>query len=181
MITKMNARSEPGINPLFDCQIDEAIVYPPMLQSQLSRREERPDRVYGLRQTRKLERILGLPDKRPSANGQCISDTIRSHPFREDMEPVLFPFLILEAKSEKGSDSLSDAADQTAFSIRELLELQEGLRIAAGESLDWEADPLVWFLSYKGEEWKVCIAYIDTQNGHKNYVSRSKRRWWILT
>lgn len=156
---------------MFDCQIDEAIVYPPELQSELSKREERPDRVYGLRLTKRLERILCSADKRPSAPGQSIGDSIRSHPFRDDAEPVHFPFLLLEAKSEKGSDSLSDAADQTAFSIRELLVLQENLRVAAGEGPDWDAGPLVWFLSYKGEEWKVCIAYIDTENDCKHYVS----------
>ncbi|GAB1311352.1 Heterokaryon incompatibility domain-containing protein [Madurella fahalii] len=155
---------EPGINPLFDCHIEEAIIYPPELQSELPKREEKPDRVYGLRSTRRLERILCSSDKRLSTPGQCIGDSIKSHPFREDAEPVHFPFLILEAKSEKGSDSFSDAANQTAFSIRELLMIQEDLRVASGDGPDWDAGPLVWFLSYKGEEWKVCIAYIETEN-----------------
>jgi len=70
-----------------------------------------------------------------------------------------FPFLVLEAKSEKGAESLSRAADQTAFAIRELLLIQEDFRVAAGENAEWDSGPLVWFLSFKGEEWKVCIAH----------------------
>jgi hypothetical protein len=150
--------------------IDEAIVYPPELRSELPRREERPDRVYGLRATKRLERMLTRVDKRPAASGQCIGDSVRSHPFREDAEPVHFPFLLLEAKSEKGPESLSDAANQTAFSIRELLLLQQDLQLAAGEGPDC-AGPLVWFLSYKGEEWKVCIAYIDKKTEVSRFVS----------
>ena len=166
------ARSDSGISPLFDCMIDEAIVYPPELRSELPRREERPDRVYGLRATKRLERILTRVDKRPAASGQCIGDSVRSHPFRDDAEPVHFPFLLLEAKSEKGPESLSDAANQTAFSIRELLLLQQDLQLAAGEGgPDNCAEPLVWFLSYKGEEWKVCIAYIDKKTDVSRFVS----------
>ncbi|KAK0620777.1 hypothetical protein B0T14DRAFT_522131 [Immersiella caudata] len=158
---RQDEASDLGINLLFDCMIDEAIVYPPELQAKLPRREERPDRVYGLRATKRLDRILSRVDKRHGASGQCIGDSVRSHPFREDAEPVHFPFLLLEAKSEKGPDSLSDAANQSAFSIRELLLIQQDLQLAAEESPDWDAGPLVWFLSYKGEEWKVSIAYID--------------------
>jgi hypothetical protein len=160
---------------LFDYNFGEAIEYPPEVQAVLPKRKAIPDRVYGLRLTRRLERILSCPDKRHSAadpeSDQCIGDTIRSHPFKGDSEPARFPFLVLEAKSEKGSDSLSDAAYQTAFSIREMLSIQEELREAAGEGPDWRAGPLVWFLSNKGEDWKVCIAYIETANGRKNFVS----------
>ena len=128
-----------------------------------------------MRATRKLERVLSSIDKRYSASGQCISDSIRSHPFREDAEPVHFPFLLLEAKSEKGPDSLSNAAYQTAFSIRELLLLQDDLQLAAGEGPEWDAGPFVWFLSYKGEEWRVCIAYVDKESDGMLFVSLHPR------
>ncbi|KAK3297244.1 uncharacterized protein B0H64DRAFT_431222 [Chaetomium fimeti] len=156
---------DPGISPLFDYHIEEAMVYPPELKSELAKREEKPDRIYGLRSTRRLERLLSSTDNRPSAAGQCVGDSITSHPFRGDAEPPNFPFFVLEAKSEKGADSFSDAAYQTAFAIRELLLLQENLRAAAGEDREWDAGPLVWFLSYKGEEWKVSIAYIEIKDG----------------
>ena len=156
---------------MFDYHAEEGIAYPPEVRSELSKCQGIPDRVYGLRATRRLERILSSADKRPSASGQCIGDTIVTHPFRGDSEPIHFPFLVLEAKSEKGSDSLSDAAYQSAFSIRELLLLQEKLRVAAGEDPDWDTGPLVWFLSNKGEEWKVCIAYMETEYECKHFVS----------
>lgn len=127
--------------------------------------------MYGLRATRRLDRLLSSIDKRPSSAGKCLGKTIRSHPFNEDAEPIHFPFLLLEAKPEKSSDSFSDAEDQTAFSIREVLKLQDKLRSAAGDSTEWDAGPLVWFLSFKGEEWRVCIGYIDTQSSVRHYVS----------
>ncbi|KAL2192920.1 hypothetical protein P885DRAFT_5162, partial [Corynascus similis CBS 632.67] len=163
-------KAETGINPLFDYHIEEGIVYPEELKAELSRkRNEMPDRIYGMRATKRLERALNCLDKRPSASGQCISDSITTHPFGGDAEPVHFPFLVLEAKSEKGAESLSRAADQTAFAIRELLLIQEGLRVAAGEDAEWDAGPLVWFLSFKGEEWKVCIAYVSVENGSQYF------------
>lgn len=164
-------RDDSGINPLFDYHAEEGIVYPPDVKSELSKCKGIPDRVYGLRATRRLERILSSADKRRPASGQCISDTLVTHPFVGDSEPIHFPFLVLEAKSEKGSDSLTDAAYQSAFSIRQLLAIQEGLRVAAGEDADWDGGPLVWFLSNKGEEWKVCIAYIERKNDCKYFVS----------
>ena len=148
-------------------------MYPVEIQSKLSRRSERPDRVYGLRATRKIDRLLSSADKRRSASGKSLGETIRSHPFNEDAEPIHFPFLLLEAKSEKSSDSFSDAENQTAFSIRELLKLQDDLRLASGDSAEWEAGPLVWFLSFKGEEWRVCIGYLATRGDTRCYVSPS--------
>jgi hypothetical protein len=137
----------------------------------MSKRDEKPDRIYGLRTTRRLEHILSSIDKRSSAGGQCIGDSIASHPFRGDEEPAHFPFLILEAKSEKGADSFTDMEYQTAFAIREMLVLQDNLRVAAGEGREWDAGPLVWFLSYKGEEWKVSVAYMETENERNHFVS----------
>ncbi|KAI0381180.1 hypothetical protein F5Y04DRAFT_281154 [Hypomontagnella monticulosa] len=158
-----------GISPLFDDRVDEAINYPQELQSELPKRGERPDRVYGLRVTRRLERLLESKDRRPSARGGDVGDVVRSNPFREDGDPIIFPFLLIEAKSEKGAHSFSDIETQTAFAIRELLELQDGLRVASGEAQDWEAGPLVWFLSYKGELWRVSIAYIEIKDKRKHY------------
>jgi hypothetical protein len=143
------------------------------VQLKLSKSKAIPDRVYGLGLTEQLGRILFCPDKRHSGSDseRCIADTIRSHPFKGDSEPARFPFLVLEAKSEKSSDALSDAANQTAFSIREMLLVQEGLREAAEEGPEWEAGPLVWFLSFKGEDWKASIAYIEIEGNRKHVVS----------
>src|SRR6266536_2230975 len=96
--------------------------------------KEVPDRVYGLRVTKRLERLLlWTEDKRASSGGKTIGESIRTSPFRPNGEPIIFPFLALEAKSEKGRDGFSDVEMQTAFTIHALLKLQEDLRKAAGE------------------------------------------------
>ncbi|KAF4969181.1 hypothetical protein FSARC_3557 [Fusarium sarcochroum] len=158
---------EQGISPLFDDRAEEAIMYSPQLQSELPKREERPDRVYGLQATNRLSRLL-----------QSAKD-IRSSPFRPDGEPIIFPFLVIEAKSEKGSDAFTDTQVQTAFAIRELLLIQRGLAQAAGEDTEWDAGPLVWFLSYKGEQWRVSAAYTHNQDDVTFYViwKRVMRIW----
>ncbi|KAK5994182.1 hypothetical protein PT974_07625 [Cladobotryum mycophilum] len=161
---------EQGINPLFDDLADEAIVYSEELRSELPKRDERPDRVYGLRRTQRLDRILSMQDKRSGSGGKYIDETLRTTPFRADGEPILFPFLIMEAKSEKGDNSFTDIEVQTAFAIRELLLLQQELRQSAEVSEDWEGGPLVWFLSNKGEQWRVSIGYMDLTKSEPRFL-----------
>lgn len=48
---------EQGVNPLFDDRAEEAIIHDNVLQYQMPKREK-PDRVYGLRVTNKLEQLL---------------------------------------------------------------------------------------------------------------------------
>lgn len=161
-----------GINPLFDDRVDEGIVYPPELQRDLPSREDRPDRVYGLRVTSRIERLLLNAEENPIASkANSTKDGLRSSPFKVDGDPIVYPFLIIEAKSEKGADSFTDIQVQTAFAIRELLSLQEELAQAAGEGTEWDGGPLVWFLSYKGEQWRVWAAYIEIEGEKKCYVS----------
>jgi hypothetical protein len=156
---------------LFDDRAQEAIVQEASLQSVMQKKEE-PDRVYGLRMTKRLERLLQwTEDKRPTSGGKMIGESIRSTPFRPDGEPIVFPFLALEAKSEKGSDNFSDIETQTAFTIRLLLSLQEDLKTASGKDSEWESGPLVWFLANKGEQWRVAAAYIEYLNGVRHHVS----------
>lgn len=147
------------------------MVYASALQSELPKREEKPDRVYGLQRTQRLERLLLWGnDKRPSAKSRPLGENLKSSPFRADGEPIVFPFLVLEAKSEKGADSFTDIEVQTAFAIRELLSIQDGLKQAAEEGADWDAGPLVWFLSCKGEQWRVSAACISMKNKNPYYV-----------
>lgn len=155
---------------LFDDRAEETIIQEPALQS-LMPRTEVPDRVYGLRMTNRLQRLFNTEDKRPAAEGKMIRDSIKSSPFRPGGDPLVFPFLALEAKSEKGGDGFSDIETQTAFTIYSLLRLQEQLRVATGEDSQWESGPLVWFLANKGEQWRVAAAYIDHRNGVQNHVS----------
>ncbi|KAF5254459.1 hypothetical protein FANTH_717 [Fusarium anthophilum] len=154
---------EQGISPLFDDRAEEAIIYSNELRAELPKREDRPDRVYGLQVTERLSRLL------------LAAENVRSSPFRQDGEPLVFPFLVIEAKSEKGCDAFTDTQVQTAFAIRELLSIQSQLGQVAEEDTEWDAGPLVWFLSYKGEQWRVSAAYIHDNNGKTFY--RVVRLW----
>lgn len=121
--------------------------------------------------TNRLERLLlWSEDNRLSSDGKAIGQSIRTSPFRTDGEPVVFPFLVAEAKSEKGRDGFSDIEVQTAFTIYTLLELQQDLRDAAGEGSESELSPLVWYLSYKGEQWRVSAAFVKHESGVRTYV-----------
>jgi hypothetical protein len=126
---------------LFDDRAQEAIVQEKALQSLMQKKQE-PDRVYGLRMTKRLERLLQwTEDKRVTSGGVMIGESIRSNPFRPDGEPIVFPFLVLEAKSEKSTNNFSDIETQTAFTIHLLLTLQEDLRKATGEDGEWRLAP----------------------------------------
>ncbi|KAF4946513.1 hypothetical protein FGADI_11151 [Fusarium gaditjirri] len=153
---------EQGISPLFDDRAEEAIIYSDDLRAELPKREDRPDRVYGLQVTERLSRLI------------LAAESVRTSPFRQDGDPLIFPFLVIEAKSEKGSDTFTDTQVQTSFAIRELLSIQHQLAQAVEED-KWDAGPLVWFMSYKGEQWRVSAAYIHDQNGKISY--RVVRLW----
>ncbi|KAI9691720.1 MAG: hypothetical protein M1822_007792 [Bathelium mastoideum] len=162
---------EQGVGLLFDDRAQEECVHSEAVMADLPKRSEQPDRIYGLRMGRRLERLmLWSQDNRPSSCGKMIAEALKTSPFRPDGEPVLFPFLVLEAKSEKGRESFSDIEVQTAFSIRTLLELQQGLYDAAAEKSISEARPFVWFLSYKGEQWRVSAGFVRDERGSRTYV-----------
>ena len=83
---------------------------------------------------------------------------LRQSPFIDGK--VLFPFLIIEAKSEKGSPGFESIENQTAFPIRTLLKLQNDLSGTSETSIK----PLVWFLANQGDEWRVYGSVVDDSN-----------------
>ncbi|KAI9808938.1 MAG: hypothetical protein M1827_007112, partial [Pycnora praestabilis] len=118
-------RSEIGLNPLFSNRAQQVILHDPQLKSL---RKQEPDRVYGPRQTKNFESALNAQeggDPENDAPRKRVREAIRSSPFLEIGEPLLFPFLILEVKSEKGPDGLRSIEKQTAFPIWTLLKIQE--------------------------------------------------------
>jgi len=105
-----------GTNPLFDDHIEEVIIHDPPVQWELT--THKPDRVFGLQKTKAFETALSLLDE----------SFAEYSPFKACDDHLLLPFLILEAKQEKSSDSFEDIQTQTAFPIWTLLKLQENLR-----------------------------------------------------
>jgi hypothetical protein len=95
---------ETGINPLFDDRIqreiqdDSTYPAPPHVYTP----KQQPDRIYGLQQTENFKKLLLQPLAADSTNSPAttLRDTIRVSPFKEENDPLIFPFLVLEAKSE---------------------------------------------------------------------------------
>ena len=172
-LTETTSSLDGGISQLFvDC-CEEGIVYPEDVRREINKREAQPDRVFGIRQTKTIERLLHSEDRRRLHSGKALRETVRMSPFRPSVGPCLFPFLVLESKSGKGKDAFTDIENQTAFAIREILKLQEELQSAAEEAADvrWNAAPLVWFLAHRGESWRLMASYPEQGSKGKSYVS----------
>ncbi|KAJ5263549.1 hypothetical protein N7478_011154 [Penicillium angulare] len=164
-----------GINMLFSDRAEEKIRHDPPLpvtsQSGKERHYEMPDRVYGLKQTDNFKLLLDSDDKRDTraTPSRSLRETIEVSPFKPEGKPLLYPFLIIEAKSSKGADR-GEVNMQTAFVIRRLLKVQLDLKLATGEENQWESGPLVWFLAWRGEIWEISAAYvIESETGSIRY------------
>jgi hypothetical protein len=164
-------RFDEGLNPLFGDRADEEIQYESEIEKILVKGKN-PDRVIGLRITNRLDRILNETE---GVAGEPVGDLIRTNPFKPGCKPLLFPFLVLEAKSEKSPDTFSKIDLQSGFAIRHLLQLQLGLRNATIANRQLGTQPLVWYLSNRGEVWRVSGAYVEvrgsTNDSEPNYVS----------
>jgi hypothetical protein len=114
---------EIGTNPLFDDRAQEFIIHDLTLRAELP--QQGPDRIYGLRATRNFENLLSQSMAHTSDEADCVTigDVIRSSPFKAESDPLLFPFLVLEAKSESSGNGFDKIQTQTAFPIWTLLKL----------------------------------------------------------
>jgi hypothetical protein len=168
------------LNTLFDDRADEEIVHQGEIKKIL-KNGKKPDRLLGLRVTGRLDKILNRTE---GPQGNTIGDSITTCPFRDGCEPLLFPFLVVEAKSEKSADPFSKINLQTGFAIRALLELQRTLANATVDNRQSGMMPLVWFLSSKGEIWRLSGAYVEETKlaSEPNYVSRhpSTESWKLI-
>lgn len=96
---------------------------------------------------------------------RMVKNLVRASPFRGRANALLFPFLIIEAKSGKKSGCFEDIETQTALPILALLKLQENLHDQMTDTVS-ESGPLVWFFAYRGCEWRVYAGYVT--NGRIN-------------
>ena len=109
----------------------------------------------------------------PGYEDRELREVLECGPFREIREQVVFPFLVLEAKKESG-DSFDDVEIQTALAIKKLLDLQFRLNKATGEKTEWQSGPLVWFLSCRGEAWRVAAAVVEEKGRVIYFVGKPK-------
>ena len=93
---------------------------------------------------------------------------LRHTPIELDRASILYPFLIIEAKSEKGNPGFEAVEAQTAFPIRTFLKIQAQLKAQDAFSLD----PLVWFMAFSGEQWHVYGCVIE----ENKYVRLQEQR-----
>ncbi|KAL5001181.1 hypothetical protein BDV10DRAFT_182743 [Aspergillus recurvatus] len=133
---------------------DDPVEHPQDLTQRLPQ-EQRPDHIYGLRQTRNFENLLlaRLP------SGEYVGDKLSRQPHADLGEPMLFPFLVVEAKAGNAADDWLSICLQTAFPIYTYLNTQQSLRLATGHRSRWTSGPLVWFFVSRGEDWRLYLAY----------------------
>ncbi|KAL4800581.1 hypothetical protein BDV19DRAFT_384394 [Aspergillus venezuelensis] len=142
-IVRAKLLPEPSSQRFFTTKVNCTVVDRTMqeiLDRKLAR--HKPDRVIGIRRAGELDDLLSQP---PDTNATVVKGDI----------DMCFPFLVLEAKSEKNSVGFGSIERQTAFPIRTMLNVQRGLEVASLKSLT----PLVWFLANQGDEWRVygCV------------------------
>ncbi|OQD90679.1 hypothetical protein PENANT_c001G02842 [Penicillium antarcticum] len=159
-----------GINMLFSDRVKATIKHYPALEVAAQpgrlKKYEAPDRVYGLKQTDNFKILLDSTDRRSlvASTRRSLRESIEYTPFGPEGEPLLYPFLIMEAKTSNGA-SRAEVDMQTAFCIKRLLKLQHDLRAATGDDTQWPTGPLVWFLNWRGESWDVSVGTTETQQG----------------
>ncbi|OBT50479.1 hypothetical protein VE04_09294 [Pseudogymnoascus sp. 24MN13] len=147
-----------GKNLLFDDRAEELIVHGPLVEK-IQLPNKKPDRIFGLKKTKAFAKILDV-------DGRDDDEDCRCSPFKYCTDPLLFPFLIIEAKQDK-SVGFAETQTQTALPIWELLKLQDSIRAeVSGEP--HSASPLVWFFAYRGDSWRVYGCYV-TQTEPKQY------------
>ena len=156
----MSGSYEIGTNSLFDDRTQEPIIHDPLIRSEITKHE--PDRVYGLQATKNFNQLLSqtASGSLGASDGTTVGERVRSSPFKEGTEPLLFPFLVLEAKSESSSNGFGDIQIQTAFPIFALLKLQEDLQAQAKAS-ELGVIPLVWFFANRGDAWRVYGCFVS--------------------
>jgi len=156
----MSGSYEIGTNSLFDDRTQEPIIHDPLIRSEITKHE--PDRVYGLQATKNFNQLLSqtASGSLGASDGTTVGERVRSSPFKEGTEPLLFPFLVLEAKSESSSSGFGDIQNQTAFPIFTLLRLQEDLQAQAKAS-ELGVIPLVWFFANRGDAWRVYGCFVS--------------------
>ncbi|CEJ90160.1 hypothetical protein VHEMI05961 [[Torrubiella] hemipterigena] len=150
--------TENGLTKIFASTADAQTSYNPEAQKRIGK--ERPDAVYGLQRTRRFEELLrGLPEP----NARC---TIYEN------NKIIFPFRILEAKSETSKDNFHDINNQTGLAISEMLNLQIELFKLAGRSYGENVGPIVWYIATRGDLWKIHVAYVNMVKDKPQYQVR---------
>lgn len=153
-----------GLNRIFGHREDEAVHHDAAIEKELPS-ATKPDAIYGLRQTRNIENLMN--DRARMAdheNGDdiLVHECLGEPPLSEEGDSLIFPFLLLEAKSAKSANSDWHSVQlQSAFPVRSLLCAQESLkRMSKTHTNQQLEDPFLWLVMNRGEDWRICAASV---------------------
>ncbi|KAJ5738051.1 hypothetical protein N7493_001206 [Penicillium malachiteum] len=154
-----------GLNRIFGHREDELIHHDSDIEQELQK-ATKPDAVYGLRQTRNIENLMNDRARvsRPANDSDMlVNEFLGEPPLDEEGDSLIFPFLLLEAKSGKSANSDWHSVQlQSAFPVRTLLCAQESLRDMSKPHANQQLqDPLLWLLMNRGEDWRICAASVN--------------------
>lgn len=148
------------LNRLFQDKLDEPTTYPSDVQKLIGK-VERPDRIYGLR------RPAGFKQGQEE-----LESLVKLSLYKQNADFMIFPFLVLEAKTDSSRDSFKDINLQSSCAIMEALRIQYELTKAAGKlGSEHYHGPLVWYVAYKGPLWILHIAFTEIEGEELSYVS----------
>jgi hypothetical protein len=163
---------DPGISDVFSSRFEERCV-----DDTSKGFTKRPDRTHGLQETKNMELLLQkeYAHKRPGqVRHELVTDILNMSTNPDNGgTPLLFPFLIHEAKGEKGTNYFEDIEIQTALPIKRALDVQQKLQETPGNTMSIPGGPLVWFMANRGETWRLYGATVYHEDGRPNYVSSS--------
>ncbi|USP81292.1 hypothetical protein yc1106_08566 [Curvularia clavata] len=156
-----------GMSEIFSTRIGERSVIQGDPEND-HRIEMRPDRIYGLRTTDAMEKILQRPHNSYLREDPEIDEllerlTISCNPDSGGRASI-YPFLVMEAKSLKSKSNFLEIERQTAVPIRNHLYLQLKLQEDEFNKMQIPGGPLSWFLAYIGEMWRVYGCYVTKAN-----------------
>ncbi|RYP66853.1 hypothetical protein DL771_007575 [Monosporascus sp. 5C6A] len=171
-----------GLNRIFGHREDETVRHEATIAKKLGKKIQKPDAIFGLRQTRNIENLLhdtrklqvGQPVQ---TNAKQLHEVLRPSPIDQPLEQsgdeLLYPFLVLEAKSSTSDCDWYSIQLQTAFPIRTFLQTQHRLRTAAGSQTQSQSAPLVWFFANRGEDWRVSVAFMAEVTHKSNTIGHA--------
>ncbi|KAF2691377.1 hypothetical protein K458DRAFT_324704 [Lentithecium fluviatile CBS 122367] len=168
-LTRWNDCLDPGTSEIFSNRIEEFAV-----EDDSKIFEKKPDRTYGLQETKNLGTRLRKEYAHPQprlGRQKLVSDVIRTSTNPDNGGvPLHFPFLIHEAKSEKSANNFEEIEIQTALPIKRALHVQQILKETRGNTVDVPGGPLVWFTANRGETWRVYAGTVYEDDGRTNYL-----------
>ncbi|KAI9668201.1 MAG: hypothetical protein M1821_001021 [Bathelium mastoideum] len=169
--------SDIGTREIFTTRIGEAVFHRRADPEAGKPIKQQPDRIFGLSETLILERLLRNPyphGDRGQHRRELVREVVKTSINPENGgSPLLFPFLVLEAKAGKGAHGFEHIEAQSALPIMEALRLQYDLMKTRGNTVEVPGGPLVWSIATRGDDWRIYAGYVIENEGLPHYFIKS--------